>query len=415
MAIGGCAESLLESTGVHPHKENLIFEGMDTKKKVLFIIDSLVCGGAEKSLISLLSLLTRERYELYLWLRNPVGAFMSWVPEDVIMVEQPSYTFAGQIKRKMANCIYSLAWRWNQLTGKREHKAETLYKCTGWAMKVPEGSWDVVIAYQQGIPTYLVADKFDGCKKLAWMNVNIVNAGYSPAFNVPFYGKMNGIVPVSDVLHRLLRNVFPAYTDRFHVIYDILNPDTIKKLASENVRQIKTDDGKWVLVTVGRLAVQKNYLLAVEAAAELKKRGVDFIWYFIGEGSERIRIEKRVEELEVQEQVKLLGEQMNPYAFMRQADIYVQTSSFEGFGLTIAEAKILGKPVVSTNFDVVRNQLTHEKNGLIAEMSGKSIADYIYRLMMDETLRNRMVNEIKQEKNTTYLTEVRKVEQLIDA
>jgi glycosyltransferase involved in cell wall biosynthesis len=315
----------------------------------------------------------------------------------------------------MANCIYSLAWRWNQLTGKREHKAETLYKCTGWAMKVPEGSWDVVIAYQQGIPTYLVADKFDGCKKLAWMNVNIVNAGYSPAFNVPFYGKMNGIVPVSDVLHRLLRNVFPAYTDRFHVIYDILNPDTIKKLASENVRQIKTDDGKWVLVTVGRLAVQKNYLLAVEAAAELKKRGVDFIWYFIGEGSERIRIEKRVEELEVQEQVKLLGEQMNPYAFMRQADIYVQTSSFEGFGLTIAEAKILGKPVVSTNFDVVRNQLTHEKNGLIAEMSGKSIADYIYRLMMDETLRNRMVNEIKQEKNTTYLTEVRKVEQLIDA
>jgi glycosyltransferase involved in cell wall biosynthesis len=122
-----------------------------------------------------------------------------------------------------------------------------------------------------------------------------------------------------------------------------------------------------------------------------------------------------VEELEVQEQVKLLGEQMNPYAFMRQADIYVQTSSFEGFGLTIAEAKILGKPVVSTNFDVVRNQLTHEKNGLIAEMSGKSIADHIYRLMMDETLRNRMVNEIKQEKNTTYLTEVRKVEQLIDA
>ena len=105
----------------------------------------------------------------------------------------------------------------------------------------------------------------------------------------------------------------------------------------------------------------------------------------------------------------------NPYAFMRQADVYVQTSKFEGFGLTISEAKILGKPIVSTNFEVVYNQLTNEKNGLIAEMNGKSVADNIYRMITDDELREAIIAEIKNEHNTTYITEVKKVEQMFDA
>ena len=99
---------------------------------------------------------------------------------------------------------------------------------------------------------------------------------------------------------------------------------------------------------------------------------------------------------------------------MAQADVYVQTSKFEGFGMTIAEAKILGKPIVSTNFDVVYNQITHEKNGLIAEMNGKSIADSIYRMITDNELRNSIIEEVNREVNTTHHTEAKKVEALID-
>lgn len=98
---------------------------------------------------------------------------------------------------------------------------------------------------------------------------------------------------------------------------------------------------------------------------------------------------------------------------MEQADVYVQTSKFEGFGMTIAEAKILGKPIVSTNFDVVYNQITHEKNGLIAEMNGKSIADSIYRMITDNELRKSIIDEVKRENNITHLTEAKKVEALI--
>ena len=99
---------------------------------------------------------------------------------------------------------------------------------------------------------------------------------------------------------------------------------------------------------------------------------------------------------------------------MAACDIYVQTSRFEGFGLTIAEAKILGKPVVSTNFDVVHDQITHEKNGLISEMNAESLSEQIIRMIKDETLRKSIIKNVQAEENTTYITEVKKVERLLD-
>jgi glycosyltransferase involved in cell wall biosynthesis len=389
---------------------------MVTKKKnVLFVIDSLTCGGAEKSLVSLLQLLNRDKYELYLWMRSQIGTFLPLIPNDVKIVDAPKYNLLGSIKLKAASLCFSFILRLNKSIGKHEHAAETLYKCQDWAINVPAGDWDVVIAYQQGVPTYLVADKFNNCKKLAWINVDIFKAGYDIRFNNSYYEKLDYIVPVSGSLHKMLLEKMPQFSNKYHTVYDIINPDTIRGLASKNVQQIKTDDNESIIITVGRLAIQKNYIVAVEAAAELKRRGIKFKWYFIGEGDERANIERKINELDVKKQVILLGLQTNPYAFMRQADIYVQTSSFEGFGLTIAEAKILGKPVVSTNFEVVHNQLTHERNGLISEMNGKSIADNIYRILNDDNLRNSIVAEIKKEENTTYMTEVKKVERLIDA
>jgi glycosyltransferase involved in cell wall biosynthesis len=387
---------------------------IEVRRKVLFIIDSLTCGGAEKSLVSLLSQLNQDKYELYLWLRNPVGIFLKSVPQNITIVESPEYTLAESVRLKIAEAFYSLIWRLNRLIGRHEHRAETLYKCVGKAMKVPTGKWHVVVAYQQGLPTYLVADKFHGCKKLAWVNVDIFNAGYNARFNSHFYSKIDQIVLVSDALHEVMSKCLPLFSDKYHVVYDIINPDMVRSMAQEPTKRLKTEADEYILITVGRLVLQKNYIIAVEAASELKKRGVKFKWFLIGEGGERAHIEQAITDLCVKECVLLLGEQSNPYAYMCQADVYVQTSSFEGFGMTIAEAKILGRPVVSTNFGVVYNQLTHEKNGLIANMNGKSIADNIYRMITDDALRNSIITEVNREENTTYSTETKKVEQMID-
>ena len=109
--------------------------------------------------------------------------------------------------------------------------------------------------------------------------------------------------------------------------------------------------------------------MAVEAACFLKKKGLAFKWYFIGEGSERKNIEKMISSYRLQNDVILLGLQTNPYPYMAQADVYVQTSRHEGFGMTIAEAKILGLPIVSTNFFIPNRLDTHYEGAKIQQIS----------------------------------------------
>lgn len=384
------------------------------RKSILFIIDSLTCGGAEKSLVSLLPLLNQEKYELYLWTRSPGGAFASLVPKHVHIVNQPKYTIFEHLKFKLGGILYSIMFRWNKFIGKNEHAAETLWKCQGSAIKIPKGNWDTVVAYQQGLPTYLVANKFNGCKKIAWINADIFKAGYNTNFNSQFYQKLDFICPVSDKLHKMMDMRLPEFSEKYITVWDIINPDLTRKLAKESCVNLRKDNGEYIFVTTGRLVPPKGYDIAIEAAKILKENGVKFKWYFIGEGPERQTIEHSIETNALTNHIILLGLQTNPYKYMEQADVYVQTSKFEGFGMTIAEAKILGKPIVSTNFDVVYNQITHEKNGLISEMSGKSVADNIYRMITDNELRNSIIEEVNREVNTTHLSEAKKVEGLID-
>lgn len=384
------------------------------RKKILFVIDSLKCGGAEKSLASLLPLLNRDKYEIHLWMLHRGGEFESLLPEHIVIEPEPIYDSLERIKMRMACMSYSVKYRIKRLLGIQEHGAETLWKCTGWAYKVPNQQFDVAIAYQQGVPTYLVSTKINAKRKVAWINADIFSVGYNTDYNAIFYSQYNAIVPVSNKLEFMLREGYSEFSDRFHCVYDIINPTLIINQASEAISEQHVFDFI-TIVTTGRLALPKNHILAVKAAKLLRDRGYRFKWLFIGEGGERSSIENLINEYELQDKVLLLGMKTNPYPYMARCDIYVQTSSFEGFGLAIAEAKILGKPIVSTNFDVVHDQLKHGENGLIAEMKPESVAENIIRLLEDDDLRNHIVANVKKEENTTYISEVEKVESLLDA
>jgi hypothetical protein len=80
-------------------------------KKILFIIDSLNCGGAEKSLISVLNVLPRDKFEISLWLIRHVGAFLSLVPKDVYFVTPPKIGFFRSCCLKFGGLLYSISWR----------------------------------------------------------------------------------------------------------------------------------------------------------------------------------------------------------------------------------------------------------------------------------------------------------------
>ena len=383
------------------------------KKRLLFIIDSLNCGGSEKSLISLLPLLDYERLDVNLLIFRRGGVFEKYLPAKVNIVNYNIFKIRSE--KKVRNFFHQLDFS-IRLRLSNRHKAEIHWISMHRIIKSLVEKYDVAIAYQQGLPTFFLASKVTANKKIAWINADIIAAGYNMNYCRQFYEKMNHVVAVSEKLQEKLCTVAPWMKQKLRCIYDIINPDVIRNLAQSPENDLPVSKkGEITIVTVGRLTKPKNHLLAVDAAKILKDRGLDFKWYFVGEGEEmRPAIEERIAVKGLQNNVFLLGLKENPYPFVIKANIYVQTSSFEGFGMTIAEAKILHRPIVCTNFDIVYDQIIDHQNGLIAEMTPNSVADKIIELYQDEELRQHLISSLKEETNNTSFTEVLKFNELIE-
>ena len=108
----------------------------------------------------------------------------------------------------------------------------------------------------------------------------------------------------------------------------------------------------------------------------------------MGEGPERNNLKKIISEKELSQFVILAGADTNPYKYMKAADMYVQTSLYEGFSITVREALALGKPVITTDFPSVYSAVRNNVNGLITPMLASSIADAILQLSSSPTLSN---------------------------
>ena len=386
---------------------------MITKNRLLFIIDSLSCGGAEKSLLSLLPLLDFSRLDVDLLIFSRGGVFEKFLPPQVNVISHNLYgsSFADMVCRFFHQVVFSFRLRF----GKKRHGAETHWRSMGRAVKKLDKRYDIAVAYQQGMPTFFVATKVSAAKKISWINADVFTAGYDMGYCKRFYDKIDAVNAVSQKLYDLLAVKAPWLNGKLTCIYDIINPQVITQLAKEHVDDMQpSKQGQVQIVTVGRLTKPKNHLLAVDAAAILKQKGLDFKWFFVGEGETRPIIEERIQTLSLENTVILLGLKENPYPYVSLADIYVQTSTFEGFGMTIAEAKLLHRPVVSTNFDVVHDQIKDRQNGLIAEMTPDSVAEKILELHQDISLRNFIVSNLEQETNTTTISEPDKFMQLVD-
>lgn len=364
------------------------------KKSILFVINSMDCGGAEKSLLSLLSLLDYAKYNVTLQMFRRGGMFEELLPPEVHVRKELDYTaFCSQsmakqmlsfdLRRIAARVRTSLFLRSNAKKGSPLHDAQAYWKYSAAAYDPLPERYDVAIAWGQGTPTHFVAEKVQAQKKFAWVNADYEKVGHNKDFDCKYYAAFTGIICVSDKLCLTLQKVFPEYAAKMTTIYDINNPATIFTMANQPCSL--ANEGNLTLVTVGRLVPQKGYDIAAKAAWLLKKRNVKFHWYVVG-GGDSAPIEKDIARYGISDCFTLLGAKANPYPYMKAADIYVQTSKFEGYCLTLAEARMLNIPCVTTNFDVVYAQMIDGDNGLVVEMNAAAVADGIIRLATDQEL-----------------------------
>ena len=371
------------------------------KKRILFVIDSLGCGGAERSLITLLPKLDQNKTQLYLMIMSRGGMFEQYVPSCVDIMSAPEVAGLRKVFFRASQGLFSVKMRLDRLLSTRRHTAETFWNVMRKAYPALNVSYDMAVAYHQGFPTYYVAEKVKATKKIAWINTDMSKAGYRQRYNRPYYDKYDRVVAVSDILRERLCSYGYVKTDKISTVYDIHDTDFIRTMAKEGAFISPIEASALRIATIGRMVPIKNFTLAVETARELKQRGVRFLWTIVGDGPDRPKIERLIRQYSLQHEISLVGQRPNPYPYIAQCDVYVNTSLFEGFGLTIKEARILHKPVVTTNFSAVYDQIRDGTNGLIVEPRAEAVAEAVIRLYNDRKLYDGIVHNIEREAHDT--------------
>lgn len=391
------------------------------KIKLLFVNDSLALAGGERSLIALLSKLDSNLYDIDLQLFRYGEELDRFIPDYVNILPPLAYTEFSKLSWKKsiltfnfkflkARTNYSLKLRKGNF--RNSEKAQLFWKSVGKVVAKSKKKYDVAIAYSQNSPTFYVMDKIQAKKKLAWVNVSVQYQDNNKSFQAEYYHKYDKIIPVSKDTGAHFRVEFPSLAEKLLTIEDMIDYGAILKMAE--LKKPSFSEDEFNILTVARLdKSQKGYDITLEACKLLKQRNLKFHWYAIGAGSYKNEMIQYIENNDLQNHFSFVGTTANPYPYFKAADLYVQTSRHEGYGLSIAEARLLNTPVVSTRFDAVYMQMVDGKNGLVVDINALAVANAIERIMNDKELYNSIVDYLQKEEKENYKS-VKKFDILIE-
>ena len=199
------------------------------------------------------------------------------------------------------------------------------------------------------------------------------------------------IITVSNPCKSSLIDVFPNIKYKTIVVPNMISEKLINKMASDQINDLKINDNEIVICTVGRLTPAKGYDIAIECCEQLIKKGLKFKWIVVGDGSERSKLQKMINEKGLKDIFILIGSRSNPYPYMKMCDIYVQPSRWEGFGITVAEAKVLNKPIVASNIPEFVEQIEGNKTGFLFNNLNE-MTKYINLLSTDIDIHKNLIN-----------------------
>jgi glycosyltransferase involved in cell wall biosynthesis len=392
------------------------------KKSLLFIMPSLSSGGAEKSLVTLLALLDYESYDVDLFLFRKTGLFVSRIPSqvNVITAGEDYELFDGNIKKALKGFLkrgrpkyaidrirYSFALR---KSGEKRDKAA--WKYLSRVLPGPSKEYDAAIGYLEGTSIYYCVDKVRAIKKVGYLHTDYNRIIAQRSMDEAYFEKLDNIVGVSQKCCDILTGIFPNLSKKTTVIENIISQKMISEMSQCNDKLFDTDD-ETVILTIGRLSPPKGIGNAVLACARLIEMGYRIKWYQIGTGELKAHIEELVKAKGLEKSFIMLGERENPYPYIKQCDIYVQPSDYEGKAIAVDEVKCLKKPIVVTDFETVFDQIEDGVNGIIAKRDPEDIALKI-KLLIDCPERRAELSENLGDEKTGNEEELKKFCSLIN-
>lgn len=312
--------------------------------KILFHIDTLSGGGAEKVLCNLVNHVDQSKFDI---------TVQTLFPEEFsqYLVDGIKYKAVYPSNNKFYKCIYRF-----------EAALGLVYRLH------MNDDYDIEIAYLEFGPTKVIASSTNKkAKKIAWVHCDFETAiKDKDAFAAKAskqYKKYDRIVCVSEKCKESFVAMFGKQPE-VEVIHNVIDDEEILEKARQSLSG-NIEKRKFTLCKVGRLSAPKNYFRLLSAACRLRLENYDFDLWIVGDGELRAQIEAYIAEREMVDYVKLCGFQKNPYPFMRDADWLVCSSNYEGFSTFVSEGLILGKPILTTDCSGMKELLGDSEYGVI--------------------------------------------------
>lgn len=374
-------------------------------------------GGVSKSMSSLLNTIDTERFDVDCFILAPQGIFMNSIPKgiNIISDKRTALLFSnfpknilvliksGYILDSFLRIIAAFFMLFNKGIG-------------GWILsrriKKIDTSYDLAVDYNGQHQLYYLIDCIKSTKKVTFFHSDYAKWDYYYKMDKKYMPKADYIFTISDKCVQSLVDFFPEQESKIQLFENISSAALIQKMASEIVTNPLTVHCS-TIITIGHVCEAKGTSLAIKAAKILKEKGTSFKWYFVGANDSQSFYEKLINENKLQAHIVFLGLRANPYPYIKQADILVHPSQFEGKSIALDEAKILAKPIVVTNFSTVNDQFTDRVNASICEMNEIDLADKIEELLTDTDLRIKYSSYLAQHKKDN-ISEVEKLYKLLN-
>jgi glycosyltransferase involved in cell wall biosynthesis len=380
------------------------------KKKLLIATFDMEVGGVERSLISLLENLDYEKYEVDLMLYRHQGDFIDLIPyQPNVLAELPQYsTFRMSVKETILERHFMIGFsrvlaKVNTILYQKRTKLEEpgYYQMqVMWKYALPflpklKKEYDIAISYLW--PHYFIADKVRAKKKIAWIHTDYSTVETNVKLDLKMWDKFDHIVAVSDACRDSFLKKYKKLKQKTQVMENLTAPGFIFKMCKEYCDNPMEKDNRFKILTIARLSHAKGIDNAVKTLKRLIEKGNnDIVWYVVGYGGEEEMVKGLIKKYSLENNFILLGKKVNPYPFLKACDLYVQPSRYEGKAVTVTEAKVLGKPILITDYPTAKSQITSGLDGYICDLSVEGLVEGIEMLYKNTESREILRKNLKE-------------------
>ena len=379
------------------------------KTKILFLITTLLGGGAEKVLSTIVKNLDKQKYDITVMTIEDIGIYKDEIKKHVRYKSCFKQLKPGKNKfNKLYNYVNI-----NYIRKYLENNPKIFYKL------FIKDKYDIEISFLENKCSKIIAsspNKYS--KKYLWIHIDlekynwVENQFKNLEEQKEYYNKFQKIFCVSDSVEESFNNMFKL-NEKTYVQYNPNDEDEIIQKSKEQVQQKKID--KFKFVTVGRLVEQKGYDRLLEAHKQLISEGYDYELWIVGDGIEYDKCNKFITLNNLENYTILTKFQKNPYKYMFIGDAYICSSRAEGYSLVVSEALILEKPIISTICSGPNELLKNGQYGLLVSNDIEGIYNGMKEFLTDTSKYEYYKNKaIERSKDFKLKKTMKQIEEILD-